>query len=198
MKLNIYTLREAKILGGQTEETQIETTPLCDNCTLREERFTKIVHEFSDYDGEDFFQGLGNNMFIISSRLIKREIKGFELLPIIKKHKKNKYAIFDKKKFKSTEFFHLNIIGKAKSKAEMWKYTDCDQNCGKQKWTYTEKWLVEGDNEYERQVFEDSWNGDDIFFLDEPGNPVITENLLQILEEFEVKDLDLIPAHWVD
>lgn len=45
-----------------------------------------------------------------------------------------------------------------------------------------------------RQIFAHAWRGEDVFWTDDPGPPLVTERVKEILDRFETPELILHPA----
>jgi len=97
----------------------------------------------------------------------------------------------------------MTITGRAQAASSWWRrMRDCPL-CRRPVWrmtTNTTRALfaaVRGEIALPRSVYRERWQGDDFFYVDDPGPPIITEHAKRILDRFEISGLLLHPARFV-
>ncbi|NQY30691.1 MAG: hypothetical protein HRT69_14630 [Flavobacteriaceae bacterium] len=204
--MKIYTSLFPPIKGEIGKQSEINKES-CDKCEhlLNTNRYKKIEYVFDDWNGEDLIKGV--SCLIVSQRLkeriISEEMKGFSFKEIIVskgdyfKTKKGAYQVGLPK------FYEIQIEGRAKG-PEGWfiKLSECSY-CKNTKWKVSplgRKSMVKSHRSNEaipRAVYKNTWNSDDIFKLEDPGDPIFTERFLNILIDLKVKNFDYKEAQWV-
>ena len=97
----------------------------------------------------------------------------------------------------------LVITGRAQAASSWWRrMRDCP-TCHRPIWrmtTNTTRALfaaVRGEIAMPRSVYRERWQGDDLFYLDDPGPPIVTAATKAVLEGLAIPGLVLHPARFV-
>lgn len=200
----IYVLHSAPVIGAIINSKEVEEEILCEKCRVKKlpKNHTKIKYEIDHYNNENIVQS--ESIFMVSNRLKhaleESEIKGcsFEKVEI----KKSSYfeEANELANFVLPEFWSLNILARYEGPQIWWKKVPCN-DCEKEKWDITNAGIISisvpfnSDPVPIRKVYFDSWKGADIFYLEDPDAPIITEKFAYLLKEFNC-EINLLQSDW--
>lgn len=203
-KSKIYVLHSAPVIGTIIYPTTIEEISICDKCGIKKQpKLYKNVHyEVDSWNGEHIIQG--ESIFMVTSILKeafeKNDVKGcfFERVVI------SKSSFFEMGEEKDSTFLPafwvLNVIEGYEGPEIWWEKVPC-KDCEKEKWNITQAGIISisvpfnSDPVPKRTVYFDSWKGADIFYLQDPDVPIITEKIANILTSFCV-EINLLESGW--
>lgn len=203
-KPKIYVLHSAPIIGTFIYPTKIGEIIVCNQCGIKQlpNLYEDVHFEFDSWNGEDIIQS--ESMFIVSSRLKhaleNNDVKGcnFEKVTL----SKSSFFEMGTKAWSSSlpEFWIMVITDRYKGPQIWWKKVPC-KDCEKEKWNITEAGIISisvpfnTDPVPTRKVYFDSWKGADIFYLEDPDLPIITEKMATILKQFS-NEINLLKSDW--
>lgn len=105
---------------------------------------------------------------------------------------------------KLPKFFELIITGRAAAgPSGWWEYAGTCEGCSRPIWKHTDRVsaalssVLKGEIGPPREVKKETWNEDDIFLLDDPGPPVVTQAFVDVFERSKVTGVVFHPAKWV-
>ena len=212
MEPRIYTLVGCPVIGGLGKSTQVEHFPVCRVCNRRTpSKFTSIEYCFDYWGGEDLVTAMG--YYAASDRLCRAiEEAGLTGITFEKmKVSKGDYFEITEPAYQNTlpSFHQLIVTGVAKGPEIWWTSTFC-KACGLTSWTRTSigrkaaAAYTMGTIGVPQEVFKDSWNGDDMFNLQDAGHPIITERFADVIKKITEINQDtctgvhLHLAKWVE
>lgn len=221
--MKIYFLLGVPVIGALSPNTVKTEAVICESCKRRKTQYTNITYVFDRWRGEDIISG--SAQFFISQRLKEKleekNIKGYKLTPIDAAFSEQRGGIrkFGKEAYQKElpNFYHFEIFGKTEGDIDDW-YEIIDTfecpKCGANKKLITIEGIgsmetpelsgKEFENPLPRNVYKESWQGDDIFLLQDGLNqPIVTQNFIDCLSEFDIKlnekgGVWLRPVHWID
>lgn len=203
-KPNIYILHSAPVIGVIINSKEVDDEILCEKCRIKKlpKNYKEIKYEIDYYNNENIVQG--ESTFMISNRLKdaieKSELKGcsFEKVEI------KKSSFFEEADeladFVLPEFWSLNVLERYNGPQIWWEKVPCN-NCEKEKWDITNAGIISisvpfnSDPVPIRKVYFDSWKGADIFYLEDPDAPIITEQFANLLKKFNC-EVNLLQSDW--
>ncbi len=203
----IFSLISCPMIGQLGRDTEIVERESCPQCGIRyAEEITFLDYQFDTWEQAELIKA-GRNNYAITRRLYaafqKAGLKGFST----KAMKTSRGQIFDsidpEHKVDIPEFVQLLVVGKADGPSGWWDRGEVCPACGRIIWKPTDRVTQALFAKYSnkpgppRQVSAASWQGDDVFFLTDPGPPLVTERFKQIAEKETVQGLVLDPAEWV-
>ncbi|WP_445456146.1 hypothetical protein [Flavobacterium sp. HNIBRBA15423] len=204
-KPNIYVLHSAIVIGIIVNSKVINEEIICQKCELKKlpKQYKEIKYEIDYWNNQDIVQG--ESIFMVSNRLKyaleESEIKGcsFEKVEILKS------SFFEDKNQKEETnlpvFWSLNILERYIGPEIWWRKIPC-KDCDKKKWDITNAGIISISVPFNidpiptRKVFFDSWKGADIFYLQDPDAPIVTEQFVDILKKFNC-EINLLESDWV-
>ncbi|NQY30689.1 MAG: hypothetical protein HRT69_14620 [Flavobacteriaceae bacterium] len=204
--MKIYTSLFPPIKGEIGPKTEVNESK-CKTCNslLESNFYKKIEYVFDDWNGEDLVKGIG--CYLVSDRLKRiledKKLKGISFKEIIVT--KGDYFKFKSKAYQEEipSFFEIVIVGTSKGPDTWFKKGDICNECNKPSWAISTegiKAMVKSQDNQDvipRQVYRDSWNNEDAFKLEDPADPIFTENFINVLKESKVKDVTYKEAQWV-
>lgn len=222
MKINF--LLAVPVMGELSSETVKNDIILCEMCKRRETQYSNITYVFDRWRGEDIINGASE--FFISQRLKEKleekNIKGYKLTPIKTTFSEQRGGIrkFGKEAYQKElpDFYYLEVLGKAEGDIDKWfkiiDSTECE-GCKSNKKMLARDGIrslgnpeltggKDVDNPLSRNVYERTWQKDDIFLLQDGLNlPIVTQNFIDCLSELDIKlnEKDGVwfrPVHWID
>lgn len=216
--MKIYLLIETPILGELSGKTVMNERVVCNSCGRLSIQYESIEYKFDRWNGEDLITGL--TQLFISDRLAKglesNGLSGFTLAEI---------STLTGENFKKGEglytssipsFYHLKINGEIEGFEMWWKKMSQCKSCGKYKWKPTKEGIrsklgpsltgrsKDISNPLPRNVYIDSWNGDDIFVQKPAINtPFVTQKFVDVLNKLGIKinqkgGVWLSETNWID
>jgi len=221
MKINF--LLGVPVMGELSPNTVKTEIVICESCKRRKTQYTDITYVFDRWRGEDIIRAAGE--FFISERLKEKleekNIKGYKLTPIDTAFSEQRGGIrkFGKEAYQKElpNFYYFEIIGRAEGDIDDWYEIIDPTECPKCK-TNKKMITLEGigsmespelsgkefENPLSRNVYKKSWQGDDIFLLQDSLNkPIVTQNFVDGLSELDIKlnekgGVWFRPVHWID
>lgn len=203
---SIFTLASVPTtveLGPDTEVLRHEPCPVCNREPPRE--FPSVELVFDIWDGEDLVTAV--NVFATSERLrdaIERSGLTGGRFDDMKVSKADYFEIGpDAYGPDLPRFSRLTITGSARG-PEVWWTSEYCEACGVRTWESTDEGfdaemdIAFGRPAPPRQVYRGSWSGQDVFRLEDPGPPLVTERVKDVFEGVPVKEVSFQPAEWVD
>jgi len=197
----------ARTIGTSGPDTEIVEREPCDVCgaSYREE-VTFLDYQFDTWEKAEFVDA-HQYVYAVTRRLYEKleqaGLKGFSARAM----KTSRGQIFEEvdpeHRVVIPEFVQLLILGKANGPSGWWDRGEVCPACGRTIWKptsrVTEALFAKFSNKVAapRLVSADTWEGDDIFFLTDPGPPVITDRFERVLAEQNVQGVELQPAEWV-
>ncbi len=221
MKINF--LLGVPVMGELSPNTVKTDIFLCESCKRRKTLYSDITYVFDRWRGEDIIRGATE--FFISQRLKEKleekKIKGYKLTNVKTAFSKQRGGItkFGKGAYQKElpNFYYFEIIGNADGDIDDWYEIIDPTECPKCK---TNKKLItiegigsmetpelsgkEFENPLSRNVYKKSWQGDDVFLLQDGLNkPIVTQNFIDCLIELDIKlnqkeGVWLRPVSWID
>lgn len=205
MEPTLYTLVACPVigvLGGQTHAIEFS---VCEVCELRQRTaFQFIDYCFDKWSGQDLVSIL--NQYFISQRLrfviAAASLQGITFQDMTVS--KGNYFKIESLAYANVipPFFHLALT-KVAGPESWWLSNRCEA-CGITNWNISDVGLVgqmagvTGEIAQPREVYRDSWAGEDMFYLQDPGPPLITQRFANVLSQLGVMGIVLQPAKWAD
>jgi hypothetical protein len=218
--MNIYILLSAPVIGEINHLTKKERITLCENCNIKEVAFINPRLVFARWNGEDLISILGE--FFITERMKKRldtlncQYKAtlFEV-DFKEEIKKKKNIESEANQKECPKFYHVSFRKSGRGLLDSWfKFISRCEVCEREKWMMkTDGYTSSGDpnligkeidNPSPRNVYEDSWENEDVFLLqDEYNIPIVTQKFVDVLLELGVKinqrgGVWLRETNWID
>lgn len=221
MKINF--LLGVPVMGELSPNTVKTEVIICESCKRRKTQYSDITYVFDRWRGEDIIRAAGE--FFISQRLKEKleekNIKGYKLTLIDTTFSEQRGGIrkLGKGAYQKElpNFYYLEVLGIAEGDIDDWYEiidpTECPK-CKANKKLITIEGIgsmetpelsgKEFENPLSRNVYKKSWQGDDIFLLQDSLNkPIITQNFINCLSELDIKlnEKDGVwfrPVNWID
>lgn len=205
MKPKIFTLVDSPTLGQIGNDTAITYANHCDSCGQEDTLVEFLEYSFDSWDGEDIVKT--GNIYAVTDRL-RNALEGTSLSGFrFSKMKTSKSEIFEDmdpdNEVSIPVFWHFKILGLASGPSGWWNYKGDCESCGRPVWEHTERVSqavmspLMGEVGHPRQVDFNSWHGESIFWLNDPGPPLVVQELFNLLENLQIKGLSLQIAEWV-
>jgi rubredoxin len=221
MKINF--LLGVPVMGELSPNTVKTNVFLCESCKRRKTHYSNITYIFDRWRGEDIISGFAE--FFISQRLKEKleekKIKGYKLTSVKTTFSKQRGGIskFEKGAYQKElpNFYYFEVLGKAEGDINDWYEIIDTSECPKCK-ANKKLITIEGmgsmetpeltgkqfENPLTRNVYEESWQGDDVFLLQDGLNlPIVTQNFIDCLSELDIKlnekeGVWFRPTNWID
>lgn len=203
---NIYTFIIYPIIGELGDATKVEHSLVCAVCERRKAPIFKYIeYRFDRWAGEDLVKAMG--CYAVSKRLKQAfeqaNISGMNF-ENMKTSKGDYFEVTSDAYAKNLpKFYRLMIEGKASGPEIWWTSWDCE-TCKVRHWdrtklgTKAEGAVLTGEVGVPREVFMDSWQGHDIFNLEDPGLPIVTQRFVDLIQQEGVIGVVFHPAKWVE
>jgi hypothetical protein len=203
----IFTLVAVPIIGKLGRNSKIVERPPCKVCGVSyREEVTILDYEFDTWERAELIKA-GHDNYAITRRLFgvfeKAGLKGMATETM----KVSRGKIFDRidpeHKIKIPEFMRLIITGKADGPSGWWERGPTCPACGRPQWKRTEAATKALFSTFSKQpapprlVSAATWQGDDAFWLTDPGPPVVTNRFEQVVKGEKVEGVVLEPAEWI-
>lgn len=203
----IFTFIECPILGAPGDDSIIEYGEACDACGREEEK----IFEYLDYcidgwDGQDIINVHGQYAVteFLAGELNKSGLAGFRFQEMNVSKSEIFKSTYGKNDIAIPKFLHMVITGSAKSGPHGWWDNDgvCPK-CGRVIWKHTYRVIEALTSKYSdevgppRHVINDTWEGDDIFNINDHGPPLVTISFVDLIKKLNVKYVIFHPAEWV-
>jgi hypothetical protein len=202
----IHTLMLAATPATLGPRTRTIEEPGCRVCGLRPPPvYTEVEYVFDFWGGEDLIQAL--DTYAVSERLAEamREagIGGARLRDVRATPAPGFWLGDDAYRDSLPPFFRLEVTGTA-SGPERWYTSSVCPGCGRTNWERTDEGgramtaAISGEVGEPRRVYADSWSGDDLFVLDDPGPPLATGRFVELVAALGTPEVVFHPARWVE
>ncbi len=203
---NIYTFVGCPAIGELGDATQVQHFPVCPECRRRRRpEFTFIEYRFDRWAGEDLVTSM--DCYAVSDRLARAfeeaNISGVVYEDMAVSRGDYFEIIHPAYADHLPPFSRLVVTGRVEGPELWWTSWVCEK-CGVMHWdsteagTHAEVAHLTGEVGIPREVFRDSWQGDDIFRLEDPGPPGVTQRFVDVVESLNVIGVELHPARWID
>jgi len=203
----IFTLIACPMIGQLGRDTEIVERDPCEACGMSYREEIKFLdYQFDVWEQAELIKAAPET-YAITRRLWEAlqaaGLKGCSTRPMKVSRGKVFADIDPDNKVVIPEFLQLLIVGKADGPSGWWDRNGICPACGRVIWKPTERireaLFAKYSNETgpPRLVSIATWQGDDVFFLTDPGPPVVTERFKRFSEEQKVQGLVLDPAEWV-
>ncbi len=194
------------MLGTIGDDTVINYGDVCEVCGRQAPpQIEFLEYSFDVWERADIVTTY--DVYAVTDRLRAilegAQLKGF----LFRDMKVSKSEIFRESdpndQIKLPRFWELVITGKALAGLSgWWEREGTCKGCGRTLWKHTDRVVealssvLKGEIGPPREVKKESWKGDDIFRLDDPGPPVVTKAFSNVLEQSEVTGVVFHPAKW--
>lgn len=201
--LKIYSLVGCPVLGDLGLRTLIRNRVVCSGCN-REivTEYQKIEYVFDAWRG-GLDLATARMVYIVTSRLREaieaRKLRGVRFRGIWSTKSNRFLEIHGKKRLPA---FYEMMASDIVEGEGWWKNIGPCRTCGQPQWSTTPRVLewasarVAGAMTVPRTVYEESWKGQDIFCLPEPGPPLVTQRFVDIIESLGTVDVVFHSAKW--
>ena len=201
--INLYVLNSLPSLGEMGDQTSIERINLCSECNILEENIHAFSYKFASWNGQDLIEVAGN-YFFVSERVkieLEKHVNGTLEFFKINKEKTDYFKIGKKAYQKEIPTFYKLEIKKRLDGPEIWweREAKCPK-CSRDKWNITLDGIgssINDDDYVPRKVYKNTWNGEMIFKLQDPGQPIVTQEFLDIVNSVTDQKIELREAEWV-
>lgn len=202
----IYSLVGCPAIGELGDATQVRHFPVCPACQRRRAPdFVFIDYRFDRWAGEDLVTAM--DCYAVSDRL-RQALQNANILgPAFEGMATSQgpdFEIIEPGYADTLPTFHRLIVTASVEGLELWWQSWVCEVCGIRQWERTTEGrhaeIAHLTNEVgtPREVYKDSWHGDDIFRFEDPGPFVVTQNFADVLNRIGVTEIVLHPAKWVD
>jgi hypothetical protein len=198
----LYTLVHCPVVGDLGPRTKVKNRVYCDDCQREVAiEYSKVEYVFDYWDEHDLITA--KMVYIATARLRRaiesKKLRGMEFREIWIGRTERFSKTYRETTFpKFFEIIAPNIVeGRG-----WWKKAGVCETCGQPIWKQTRQVLewararVAQTATAPRTVSRDAWQGQDFFFLPEPGPPIVTSHFVEILKSLAVKDVIIHPAKW--
>ena len=203
---NIYTLVGVPVIGELGDSTIVERFEVCPVCDRRKRPFVKTMdYCFDRWAGEDLVTSMG--CYAVSERLRNAlehaDISGLDFKEMIVSQG-DYFEITDDTYAKNLPKFYRLIINGAASGPELWWTSWTCTNCQIKHWDITkvgikaQNAVITDEVGTPIEVFKDSWKGHDVFHLEDPGLPVVTQKFVDLIKQQGSIGVVFHPAKWVE
>lgn len=205
--MNINILVGVPVTGTLSPTTQIKREIVCTTCNRRRTQYSDITYVFDRWSGEDIVSGRAE--YFISQRLKEKleekNIKGYKITPLKTSFSEQGGGIrrFGEGAYQKElpDFYYFEIKGKAKGAIDDWfeviDTTECE-GCKESKKMLSMDGIrsmsnpdligKDTDNPLPRNVYKESWQGDDVFLLQDSMNlPMVSGNFIGCLTALGIK-----------
>lgn len=201
----IFVFDNFLVKGEMGEKTNIERKIACNHCNRVDIIEHVLSYKFDEWRGEDIIKGA--NFYLFSEKLKiwfdKNDIEGVAFKKII--NEKSENFKIRKSAYQSSlpVFFKIEFHNQLEGSEIWWEKDYICEICKDQKWEPTIQGLSSlfPEDPYEeyfpREVYKESWNGEKLFLLEDPGPPIITEDLLLEIKRITNQKITLREAKWV-
>lgn len=203
----IYTLMSCPMIGQLGPDSEIVEREPCPTCGVGYPEEVKFLdYQFDTWERAELIKA-GRDNYAITRRLYdefqKVGLKGLSSEPMTVSRGRIFEDIDPEHKIVIPEFVRLLIVGRADGPSGWWERGDVCPVCGRVNWKPTERVNQARFAKYSdkpgppRLVSATTWKGDDMFLLNDPGPPVVTDRFKRAADENHVEGLVLAPAQWV-
>lgn len=202
----IFTFIRCPIIGEPGEATLFSYSEGCEVCGQEDPpEITFLDYQFDFWEGEDIVEAHGHYAVTAHLRnaLEQSGLKGVAFREMTSSRSQMFAESDPTQSVKLPSFFEMLITGKANGPSGWWDFAGHCQACGRPIWRYTDRVVYAlsavhtGSIGPCREVSLESWQGDDIFRLSDPGPPIVTSNGVKLFTESKIKGVMFHPACWV-
>ena len=211
--MDLFILIETPVLGELGPQSKIIREKACETCGRLDVKHQQLEFKFDRWNGEDLISAYG--LYFMSERL-KNAVEAAGLkgmrFQAVQSVKAETFKL-GKKAYQAAlpTFYHLKIVGKAKG-PDIWhdNLGVCD-HCRQNKWWPTPEGIRSGngpsstgtkkdvENPLKRRVYPHSWQGDDLFYLQDPVMfPIATSRFRDLTLELNNTKLFFRKTSWVN
>jgi hypothetical protein len=202
----IFTFIRCPIMGEPGKATQFSYADDCEVCGQGDPpEITFLDYQFDFWEGEDIVEA--HRRYAVTPRLRnaleQSGLKGFSFRDMTTSHSQMFEEMDSDKSVKLPVFFEMLITGRASGPSGWWDLKGFCQACSRPIWDYTDR-VVDalsavhtGSIGPPREVSAKSWQLEDIFYIADPGPPIVTVNWVKLFTELKVKGVIFHPARWV-
>jgi hypothetical protein len=202
---NLFSLLARGVVGELGEGTEIESGKECEVChRVPPPAYGHIEYAFDRWNGEDLVTAM--RVLCVSDRLRRAleaaALTGVEFEPATTS-RNDGFSLGPRAYAKAVpKFFHLRVNGMAEG-PETWAAGKRCEACGVTSMRPTRLGLEalatrDGETMPLREVYADSWKGEDIFNLPDRLRHVVTSRFRTVLDAVNPADASYGPAVWVE
>lgn len=207
MLSKIYTFAGCPVLGSVGNDSIIRYGSYCEVCKREAPRVIEFLdYCFDGWEGEDIVKA--DECYAVTTRLRdaleQSGLTGFSFRDM-KTSKSELFSSIDVDcVIEIPVFCQLIILGQARGSSGWWDYKGSCSGCGQPIWGFTPKVAegltaaITGEIGPPRKVDPRSWRGDSIFWLNDPGPPLVVEEVVELFGSLDVKGVVFHPAEWVE
>lgn len=201
--IDLYVLNNLPSLGEMGDKTDIERTKSCSECNILDENIHEFSYKFASWNGQDLIEVAGNYIFVSEKVKIELEKHANGTLDFFKiKNEKADYFKIGKKAYQKEipTFYKLEIKKRLDGPEIWWEREGKCPKCDRDQWNITLDGIgssIDDDDYVPRQVYKNTWNGEMIFNLQDPGQPIVTQDFLDIVNSVTDQKIELRKAEWV-
>lgn len=201
----IYTVLRGPIRGQLGEDSVTETEPECPACGRRPRMTVQSLHYVFDFWNGEPLAYVAESFAIVrelKQALEKTGVKGIEFRAM-KASYSEEYEPQDDD-LPLPEFVQMAPTDTVKGGPGWWIPAEDCPKCGRRQWDstpFTVNAIVSAHENPElprRTVIQSSYAGQDLFLLDDPGPPMMSGRLLDILMDNGVEEMEVQPAEFID
>lgn len=206
-QIKIYTLSQCPSVGSQGEDTRIRYGDCCPVCKRDPAPIIDYLEYSVDWwDGEDLLSA--GDVYCVTPRL-RDALEGAGVTGIAFREMKTTRSQYlqhrdPEHKICLPVFSELVVLTECSAGSGWLKRIGVCDGCHQTLWEYTSK-LAEGITAAAkgkvgppRSVYFSSWDGEDVFNLDDGGPPVVTQRFVDLVKKLNLKAVQFDPALWVD
>lgn len=204
----IFTLVACPMIGTFGPDTKIVEREPCETCeTEYPDEVTFLDYQFDTWEQAELVKA-DTTTYAMARRLYERfqaaGVRGLAMRPMKISRSKIFADLDPDQKMMIPEFVQWLIPGKADGPSGWWEPAGLCPTCGRTTWKSTPRVRDALFAKYSqkagppRLVSAATWQGEDAFFLTDPGPPLVTERFKSVAEQEKVSELILDPAEWVE
>ncbi|OZH52259.1 hypothetical protein AFK68_25560 [Hydrocoleum sp. CS-953] len=200
----IFSFVGCPVIGQLGEESIVTYQNYCETCKRQNDVVQFLDYSFDRWDGEDIVKT--GNIYAVTDRLRNAletsGLTGFSF----HKMKTSKNELFEEidpnNEIIIPTFWQLEISGKATGSSGWWEYQGECKDCYRPNWGYTDRVSralmasVMGEIGPPRKVSIDSWQGESIFWLNDPGPPLVIDKVICLFNDLNITGVAFHPAEW--
>lgn len=197
----LYTLAAAPRVASEAEGTTFVGGEICQRCHQSDARRVETLHlSLESYSGEHLIS-TGRGLAVtpeLRAALEAAALTGCSFRPVVV----TRAARLDAQ-VALPALEQLVITGRAEAASSWWRRQGTCPLCRRAVWRMTPATTSalfaahKGEIAPPRAVYREKWNGDDLFYGDDPGPPFVTARVKEVLDRFAVPTIALHPARFV-
>jgi hypothetical protein len=164
-----------------------------------------LDYRFDQWSGEDLVMAM--DCYAVSDRL-RYAIEAAKLTGVrfegMTVSKGDYFRMQSEAYMEDLPIFHRLIVTGIAQGPELWWSSSTCKTCGLESWEVTELGIQAQTADLmnrigpPREIYADSWQGHDVFNLEDPGPPMVTHKFARIMEDLGLIEIHLHPAKWVE